>query len=136
MSSQAGTKTFLMSPLIGALAAFLGWVGAVLFKNSMTEAEFAELSYGWEGAMIGGIAVGLGVMLVLASDLVEPIVMTLVAAIGGFLLAEYQEFPVALQRFESARAGYWFTVTMMIGILVLLLLGLKAARESNNRAGR
>ncbi len=125
----------MMSPAAGALAAILGWIGAGLIKSSMTNAEFADLRFGWEGAMVGAIALAAVAILFLAKDVVDPLVMVGSAAVGAALLWNNQELPFANNNFRSGTTtSYWFTATMMIIIFILLLMGLRAARESSHRA--
>lgn len=128
-------KTFVASPLAGGTSALLGWIGALLFEGSMTEAEFASLRFGWTGAIVGGIAIACILMLFLAGSSVEPVVMVGSAAVVAALLWNSRELPFATDNFGSGTdTNYWYAVTMMSGVFILLLLGLRAARESNNRA--
>lgn len=123
-------KTFFASPALGGLAAVLGWVAAVVFRSSMSEAEFAEIAYGWNGAMIGGIAIATLVMLTIASEMVEPLVMAVSAGVGAFFLWDYREFPVTSTNFNGTTAAYWFMFGMMALIFLLLLIGLRGARNT------
>ena len=128
-------KTFVASPLAGGIAGLVGWLGALWFKGSMSEADFAELSFGWNGALIGAIALATIVMIVASGRTVEPIVTAAAAVVAGALLWGQEELPFSTDNFtQNTNAGYWFSVTTMIAILVLLLMGLRAARETNNRA--
>ncbi len=128
-------KTFVMSPVAGALAAVLGWIGAGLFKSSMNAAEFANLRFGWEGALVGAIALAAIVILALTKGLVDPVVLVGSAAVATAILWNKQELPFATDNFRTGTSSsYWFTVTMMVAILIVLLMGLRAARESSNRA--
>jgi len=127
-------KTFFLSPMAGGIAAILGWTGAVLFRDSMSAAEFANLRFGWTGVMVGGVAIGAVIVLIAASDLVEPLVMAASAAFGAWMLWNQTELPFATNNFDDAGDNYWYTVTMAIVIFVLLLVGLRAARESTYRA--
>lgn len=128
-------KTFVASPLAGGIAALLGWLGAILFQDSMTEAEFASLRLGWAGAVVGAVAIACALMLFLGGKAFEPLVLAVSAAVATAVLWNRRELPFATRNFqEGAASGYWFTVTMMILVFLLLLTGLRAARESNNRA--
>jgi len=128
-------KTFVATPLAGGIAAVLGWIGAVLIKTSMTEAEFASFRFGWTGAMIGATAAAVIIMLFLAGDMVEPLVLSVVAAGGAALLWNREKLPIDPNRFsEGTTASYWFMVTMMGITFLLLLMGLRVARESTSRA--
>ncbi len=121
-----------MSPFAGGVAAVLGWIAAVVFRESMGEAEFAAMRFGWTGAMVGGVALATVLVLMFASDIVEPVVMAASAAFGAWLLWEQTELPFSTTNFEQSDASYWFAFTMMAGIFVLLLMGLRAARETTS----
>lgn len=128
-------KTFVMSPIAGALAAVLGWIGAGLFKSSMSTAEFADLRFGWEGAMVGAIALAAITILTLTKGVVDPLVLVGSAAVGAAVLWNKQDASFATNNFrDGTTPSYWFTVTMMVVILILLLMGLRGVRESKNSA--
>ena len=101
----------------------------------MTEAEFANLRFGWAGAMVGAVAIACILMLFLAGSSVDPLVVVGSAAAVAAALWNSRELPFSTSNFNDGTSdNYWYTVTMMIVVFVLLLLGLRAARESNNRA--
>lgn len=128
-------KTFVASPLAGGISALLGWMGALMFEGSMSEGEFATLRFGWAGTIVGGVAIACVLMLLLSGPTVEPLVLVGSAAVVAALLWNSRELPFSTTNFrDGTNDTYWFAVTMMIVIFVLLLLGLRAARETNNRA--
>jgi hypothetical protein len=132
-------KTFVLTPVAGALAAFLGWLGAGLIREAMGPAEFATFRFGWTGALIGATAAVIILFLLLIGDLIEPIVMTVVAGVVGAALWNRTELPFDTTRFtEGTTSSYWLTVTIMGVTFLMLVLGLRAARESTStyRSGR
>lgn len=130
-------KTFVVSPLVGAVAVLLGWIGALLAVESMDEATFASLRFGWAGLLIGATALAVFATVMVAGGGTDPLVATVVAGVGVALLWNHRELPFATQNFEQGTsAAYWYIVTMMLVVFVLLLVGLRAARETNNRARR
>lgn len=127
-------KTFVVSPFLGALAAILGWAGAVIAVDTMDPQTFADLQFGWDGLMVGMVALAAILMALIASDIVEPLVLVASAAAGAALLWSRRELPFSTDGFSGANSNaYWFTFTMMAVIFVLLLMGLRAARESSTR---
>jgi len=128
-------KTFFASPLVGGISAVLGWLGALMFERSMSPAEFASLRFGWPGAIIAGVAIASIVLIFFAGSIVEPLMTVASAAVVTALLWNRREFPFDTSNFESGTStAYWYAVTAMIAGFILLLLGLRAARESTNRA--
>jgi len=123
-------RTFFISPFAGGVAAVLGWIGAVLFRTSMSEVEFAALRFGWPGTMIGATALALMLVLLFASDLLEPLVTTVTAGFGVWMLWNQTELPFSTRNLETAETPYWFALSMGAGILFLLAMGLRAAREA------
>jgi hypothetical protein len=127
-------KTFVASPLAGGVSAALGWLGALLFEGSMSEAEFANLRFGWPGAIVGGVAIACVLVLLVAGSSIEPLMTVTAASIGAALLWNSREFPSSTTDFRNGiTSGYWFAVSMMVAVLFLSLLGLRVARESSNR---
>jgi uncharacterized membrane protein YeaQ/YmgE (transglycosylase-associated protein family) len=128
-------KTFVASPLAGGLSAVLGWLGALLFEGSMSEAEFANLRFGWPGAIVGGIAMSCVLALLVSGSMIEPLMTVTTASIGAALLWNIREFPSSTTDLrDGTTIGYWFAVSMMVAVLFLSLMTLRAARESTNRA--
>lgn len=127
-------KTFVASVLIGAAAAVLGWLVALFFEGSMSEAAFADLRFGWAGSLIGGTALlMLLLMWYFSEPKAEPLVAAVCAAIGAALLWDHRELPFNTAGFNRTSDNYWLAVTMMGLMVVVVLLGLRAARESNKR---
>jgi len=130
-------KTFIVSPLAGAIAAILGWVGALTLIENMQQSTFDSLRFGHAGLLIGGVAIFAIVMLLIGGGTVEPLVVVGSAALGVFLLWDERTLPFQNENLTNRTSnGYWFTVTMMIVVFILLLSGLRVARETNSRAGR
>ena len=128
-------KTFFLSPLAGAACGVLGWLLAIGFENVMGAEAFADIQYGWEGAVVGGVAIAVLTMIAVAGDSVDRVIITLFAAIFAGLLWEQRSVPFdAFNVSDELARSYWFTVSSLVIILFLLLTGLRAARESNNRA--
>ncbi len=128
-------KTFVASPIAGGISAVLGWMGALLFEGSMSEAEFANLRFGWAGAIVGGIAIACVLILFLSGSTVEPLTMMATASVGAALLWDTRELPFSTTNFRNGTtSSYWFAVTTMVSVFILLLVGLRAVSQSNNRA--
>ncbi len=128
-------KSFVISPLVGALAAVLGWFAALTFKTTMSDADFEALRFGWEGTLIGAIALACILLLVLTNDIIDSLMVVGAAAVGGALVWDRREFPFNTTNFrDGTTSGYWLAVSTMVFTFILLLMGLRAARESNNRA--
>lgn len=127
-------KTFITSPFVGAIAAVLGWLAALFFQNSMTDAAFADLRFGWTGSMVAGTALATLVLIWFFTDRsVEPLVASVCAAIGAAMLWDRRELPFNTSNFDRASDNYWFAVAFSGLAFVLLLLGLRTARSSNSR---
>ena len=126
-------KTFVASPVAGGISAVLGWLGALLVEGSMSEAEFANLPFGWAGAIAGGTAIA--VILFLSGSAIEPLMTVAIASVGAALLWNVRELPISIDNFLTGTTNsYWYAVSMMVGVFIVLLGGLRSARESNNRA--
>lgn len=127
-------KTFITSPFVGAIAAVLGWLVALFIQDSMSDAAFADLRFAWAGSMVGGTALSTLVLIWYFSERnVEPLVASVCAAIGAAMLWDRRELPFNTANFNRASDNYWLAVTFMGLVFVLLLLGMRAARESNKR---
>jgi hypothetical protein len=130
-------KTFVASPLAGGVSAALGWMGALLFEGSMSRAEFATLRFGWPGAIVGGIAIACVLVLFLSGSTIEPLTMIAAASVGGALLWNVRELPFSTINFRNGTAtNYWVTVSMMVAVMILLLVGLRSTRDATNRTRR
>lgn len=130
-------KTFFVSPLAGALAAILGWFGALTMIDGMQPSTFESLQFGHGGLFIGCAAVVAVIMLLIGGTTVEPLVVAVSAGVGVFLLWDERTLPFKTENLtERSSEGYWFAVTMMVVVFILLLMGLRVARETNTRAGR
>lgn len=129
-------KTFIASPFVGLVAALGGWFGANLIKASMTPAEFAQINYGWAGALIGATAIALLIVLYLAKGAVEPAVTTVIAGFGVALGWNHRSLPYAEGDLANGtNTGFWFILTMMALAFGLMMLGLRQARDTRERAG-
>lgn len=125
----------VLSVLAGAVAAVLGWVAALFFSGTLTDDSFADIRFGWQGSLVGATALATLLMIWYFSDKkVEPLVTAVCAAIGAAFLWDQRELPFNTSGFDRASDDYWVTVTTMGLIFVLLLLGLRTARGSENRA--
>ena len=128
-------KPFVTSPLLGALAASMGWIGAILLKDNMSARTFADLPGGWAGLMIGCIAAATVLLLLMAGKMADPLITSIAAGAGAAVYWGRQDLPFATANFENGTNGtYWFAVTTMVLVLILLLLGLRVARDTNQRA--
>lgn len=128
-------KTFVASPVVGALASLLGWAGANIVVETMDSSTFASLQFGWPGLLIGATALAAFLLILVSGKATEPLVAALCAAAGVALFWDLRELPFSTQNFEQGTPTiYWLTVTMMVVVFALLLVGLRAARGTSGRA--